>query len=116
MKNNFTFSIVLVTSIFFGISSCADKLPAPSTSLDCNSNTITYNQHVKNILEAKCNLAGCHDDSNLTSFGDFSSLSDARKTSIFDRVCVQKNMPPAGMSAALVDTIRCWSENNYLEN
>lgn len=100
----------------FAISSCADKLPEPDTSLDCATNPISYNSHVKGILDAKCNLSGCHDNNFQGTFGDFSTLDATRMQDIYNRVVVVKNMPPAGMSVELVDSVRCWSENGYLEN
>ncbi|CAA6828353.1 MAG: Unknown protein [uncultured Aureispira sp.] len=118
MKNNILFAAFLTISLFCFLSSCADKLPDPNAivSLDCATNQITYVGHVKGILDAKCNLSGCHDDNSQGSFGDFSTLGQARMEDIYTRVCVTKNMPPAGMITERIDTIRCWSENGYLEN
>jgi len=115
MKKQVLFTAFLTISLLCFISSCADKLPefAP---LDCASTPISYTNNVKGILDAKCNVSGCHDDNSQISFGAFSTLSDARKQDIYTRVCVTKNMPPAGMTFQRVDSIRCWSENGYLEN
>ncbi|WMX15309.1 MULTISPECIES: hypothetical protein [unclassified Aureispira] len=116
MKNKILFATFLTVGSFCFFSSCADKLVEPDNTIDCATSRITYNDHVKGILDAKCNLSGCHDDNFQISFGAFSTLSDARKQDIYTRVCVTKNMPPAGMTSERVDTIRCWSENGYLEN
>jgi len=115
MKNRIFFTAFLIISLSYFFVSCADKLPefAP---LDCAVTPVTYTGHVKGILAAQCNSSGCHDDNSEASFGAFSTLSEARKQDIYTRVCVTKDMPPLGMSFQLVDSIRCWSENNYLEN
>ncbi|WP_264789956.1 hypothetical protein [Aureispira anguillae] len=116
MKSYLFTCIALATSLTYFLSSCTDKLPEPVVSLDCSTVNITYVGHVKGILDAKCNLAGCHDDNGLASFGTYSSLNTARMEAIYDRVCVKKDMPPAGMATEKVDSIRCWAENGYLEN
>jgi hypothetical protein len=115
MKNRLLFATFLSISLSSFFSSCADKLPefAP---LDCSITRITYVEHVKGILDAKCNIPGCHDDNAESSFGAYSTLGQARMTEMYTRVCVTKNMPPSGMSFQRVDSIRCWSENGYLEN
>lgn len=117
MKSYILFTIILLISFICFMSSCTDKLADPSSSiLDCSTTKITYVDHVKGILDANCNFSGCHDDNNQTSFGAYASLDQARMSTLYQRVCVAKNMPPAGMSAEKIDTIRCWSENGYLEN
>ena len=115
MKNYILFASFLTTSLLCFVSSCADKLPE-FASLDCSATPVNYVNNVKGILDAKCNLSGCHDDNSQGAFGAYSTLSDARKQDIYTRVVVTKNMPPAGMDFQRVDSIRCWSENGYLEN
>lgn len=115
MKNQILFAAFLTISLLCFISSCADKLPE-FTPLDCAATPVTYVGNVKGILDAKCNLSGCHDDNAQGVLGDYSTLSDSRKQEIYTRVCVTKNMPPAGMGFQRIDSIRCWSENGYLEN
>jgi hypothetical protein len=118
MKNHILFAAFVIISLLYFFSSCADKLPDPNAivSLDCTINPTSYVGHVKGILDAECNTSNCHSNGSLIPFGDYSTLSDARKQDIYTRVYVTKNMPPAGMAAELVDSIRCWSENGYLEN
>lgn len=97
------------------MSSCTDKLTDPSV-MDCSTTRITYVDHVKGILDSECNFSGCHDGNNQTTFGTYASIGATRMSSLYQRACVAKNMPPAGMVTAKIDTIRCWSENGYLEN
>ncbi|MFT5645805.1 MAG: hypothetical protein ACI976_000479 [Aureispira sp.] len=115
MKNRILFAAFLIISLSCIFSACADKLPefAP---LDCSITPVTYNGSVKGILDVKCNTSGCHDDNAQSTLGAYSTLNDARKQDIYNRVYVTKNMPPSGMDFQRVDSIRCWSENGYLEN
>jgi hypothetical protein len=118
MKNNIFFAAFVIISLSCFFSSCADKLPDPNAyvNLDCATTPITYVGNVKGILDTKCNTSGCHDDNAQTAIGAYSTLSDARKQDIYNRVYVTKTMPPSGMTIERVDSIRCWSENGYLEN
>jgi len=116
MKNHVLFITFLAIGLLCFVSSCADKLPEPDNSLDCSTTQITYTDHVKGILDAKCNISGCHDNNSQSSFDAYATLGTARIQEIYTRVCVTKNMPPAGMTTERVDSIRCWSENGYLEN
>ncbi|MBL4650459.1 MAG: hypothetical protein JKY03_12075 [Aureispira sp.] len=118
MKNNILFAAFVIISLLYFFSSCADKLPDPNAivSLDCATTQITYVAHVKGILDAECNTSGCHDDTSQSSFGAYSSLGQNRMEDIYTRVCITENMPPNGMIAERIDSIRCWAENGYLEN
>jgi hypothetical protein len=116
MKNHILFAAFLTISLLCFLSSCTDKLAEPDNSLDCSTNQITYVGHVKGILDAECNLSGCHDNNIRSAFGEFSTLGAATMEDIYTRVAVTKNMPPSGMTTELVDSISCWSENGYLEN
>jgi len=109
-------AILVIFTVYF-MSSCTDKLPEPQEPpLDCSTNTITYDDHVYGILESSCNTTACHDNSSQGAFGAFSTLSASRKENIATRV-VNGSMPPGGnVSSAIIDTIRCWQENGYLEN
>ena len=104
---------MLITTIHF--SSCTDKLPEPPL---CNTVEVTYNAHVEEILNANCELSGCHDGNSQIDFGTYSSLDAARKDLIYQRVCVSFDMPelPHTISSGAVDSIRCWKESGFLEN
>ena len=116
MKHTLLLATVLGMGILYALSSCADKLPPPSTTLDCSTVTITYNSHVKRILDANCGVVGCHDDNVQTAFGAYNTLDSVRMTTLYNRVCVLGDMPPSGLSTPFIDTIRCWKENGFLEN
>ena len=107
----FIFFILYTTLNIF---SCTDKLPKPP--LDCNTTFITYDNDIKSILDATCNVPGCHDDVNNISFGNYSSLGEPLMNSIATNVEMGL-MPPSGdISAGAADTIRCWMENGFLQN
>ncbi len=106
----FIFAFCLLFSSLY-ISSCTDKLPVPA--LDCSTSTVGYDLDIKPILDSKCNTSGCHDDSSMPRFDDYTSLSSSRMEQIATRV-ENGEMPPSGnISAASVDSIRCWRENGY---
>lgn len=119
MKQTTLFITGLVLFAMYLMTSCADKLPEPSNAaggLDCSNTAISYNKHIESILNRQCESAGCHDGAGLLSFGTYSSLSQARREQIYQRVAVLKNMPPAGTSAEVIDTISCWQSLGYPEN
>lgn len=116
MKHTLILALALGMGILYALSSCADKLPIPPTPLDCSTVTIAYNSHIKRILDANCNLSGCHDNTTQGTFGAYNTLGAFRRTAIYNRVCVAGDMPPSGISQEIIDTIRCWKENGYLEN
>lgn len=114
---------LLITAIGIGIlyifTACADKLPPPPPpTIDCATTTITYNGHIKRILDASCNLSNCHDNTSATVFGAYSTLDTTRMSLIYNRVCVIKDMPmaPISITQPYIDTIRCWKEKGFLEN
>lgn len=111
MKFNLYISVLSLTFLLIIFDACTDKLPVPA--LDCSTTSVGYDNHIKGILNSTCNTSGCHDDVVMSSFGDYSTLSDPRKESIAIRV-ENGEMPPSGaISAAAVDSIRCWRESGY---
>ncbi|MGH1335665.1 MAG: hypothetical protein ACRBFS_06010 [Aureispira sp.] len=119
MKRSLLFVSVLAAGFIYCLSSCtADKLSLPEpTGFQCSQITITYEDHVRSVLNSQCNTAGCHDDANLSSFGSYQSMNQARREYLYTRVCITKDMPPAGgLALEYIDTIRCWAEQGYLEN
>ena len=106
--------IIIILFITLNTFSCTDKLPKPP--LDCSTTFITYDNDIKNILDATCNVADCHDDNTQSSFGDYSSLDASRMNSIATNVKMGL-MPPSGdITSGAADTIRCWMENGFLQN
>lgn len=117
MKKYFLFWMLLYGISLYWMACSADKLPPPKPAeLDCDVTDISYNAHVKGILDANCEVSGCHDDQSLSSFGDYASLGQVRKQRLYERIVIDKDMPPAGMDQLLRDTVNCWSLQGYLEN
>lgn len=117
MKKRFLFLLLLCGMNFYWMACSADKLPPPNPAeIDCTVTHISYNTHVKGILDANCETSGCHDDQNLSSFGDYASLGQTRRQRLYERIVIAKDMPPAGMDQLLRDTVNCWSLQGYSEN
>lgn len=117
MKKQFILSLLLCGMSAYWVACSADKLPEPKPAeLDCNTTDISYNAHVKGILDANCNVSGCHDNQNFASFGDYNSLGQARRQRLYERIVISKDMPPAGMDQLFRDTVNCWSVQGFLEN
>ena len=84
----------------------------------CDSVTVTYDAHIKNIFDTGCNYSSCHDGSSLTSFGTYASLTSARKDELYKRVS-SGNMPPSyasyQLTSAQIDSITCWKIDGFSE-
>ena len=105
----------------YSLSSCLDKLPTPQ--VDCTSlDTIAYIEHIKPLIETKCNVSGCHatsaNNGKAAIFG--STLTASRKEAIYNRVVVQLDMPIPGSGYSLtseqVDSFRCWREGGFVQS
>jgi hypothetical protein len=119
MKHTLILAATLGIGILYTFSACADKLPPPPPpTIDCNTTTITYDAHIKRILDASCNLPNCHDNSMASVFGPYNTLDTVRMTTMYNRVCVIGDMPmsPVSLTQPFIDTIRCWKEKGFLEN
>ncbi|MFK7799856.1 MAG: hypothetical protein AB8E82_20550 [Aureispira sp.] len=119
MKRSLLTISILIAGFIYFLSSCtADKLSLPEPSgLSCDQTTITYEGHVRGILNTQCNTSGCHDGNVMQPFEAYSSMDQTRRERIYTRACVTKDMPPAGgLNLGYIDTIRCWQESGYLEN
>ena len=117
MKKQLFISLFLLGLGFYWTACSADQLPEPGPDkLDCDQTSITYNAHIKGILDANCNTSGCHDNQNLGQFGDYSTIGMPRLQNIYNRAVVSGDMPPQGMPRELRDSIDCWASQGYLEN
>lgn len=115
MKKQCLAAAIGFASVAYVFSACTNKLPAPSQGLDCSTTRITYNDHIQAILNAECNVSGCHDDNTMGRFGDYNTMDSFRRKDIFIRTNISMDMPPAGMSGAKVDSIACWRDGGFLE-
>jgi hypothetical protein len=111
MKINLCILVFFLSFSSLTFKSCTDKLPIPV--LDCSTSPVGYDAVIKSIMDAKCNTAGCHDNNSFATFGDYTTISPSRLEQIAVRV-ENGEMPPSGdISAASVDSIRCWRESGY---
>jgi len=107
--------------VSLSISCTADKLPAPqaqNTTL-CDSVTITYDAHIKSIFDRGCNYAGCHDGNTQASLTNYSDMSAARRSLVYNRTVVSQDMPPShvtSLTSQQIDSITCWKEGGFPEN
>ena len=120
MKNILFIAIVLFA---FGCKSEVFELPQNQEPTDtttvslCDTLTISYQNKVKQIVDANC--IACHDQNSANgNFTNFQSLKPYLDNGSFEnRVIVQKNMPPSGpLPQNSLDELSCWLGNNYPEN
>ena len=118
MKYYTLFIIILLGYFLYTMSSCTDKLPEPAAPAPCDTVSVSYNVHIKSMLDSKCSYGGCHDGSSqspdLTSYP-----SAAVQDRIYQRAVVLQTMPPAAnpqLTSGEIDSINCWKEGGFLEN
>ena len=124
----------LITIIIFGfaISSCEySKLPEPAPPEFCETEEVTYNNQVKEIIDKSCALSGCH-LAGTKAPGDFTSYQNMGpylKDSEFKFYVIDlKDDPDIGMppdwdtnpgqknlTPEQFEIIECWVNNNYSE-
>lgn len=82
-----------------------------SGTVSCTGVSARYSTDVTPILQAKCNLAGCHNAASGaggTVLETYTQVA-AKKTRIYQRCIVEKSMPPGTpLSPAEVASIKCW--------
>ncbi len=101
-------SILFGTSLLF-ILSCKKDEPLPDTC----TKALTYDADIKAIINANCNVTGCHDGVNtmrkpLTNYQQVKAVL----AGVEERAVVKKIMPPAPKGGPLSDEdialLRCW--------
>jgi len=103
-----------------------DELPKPEPVV-CNNETITYDGHIKAILDLSCAYDGCHiagfssgDFTNYASLDPFLASSGA----LAGRAITDQDMPPSNVPAGMpemltaeqLELLQCWVDGGYLEN
>lgn len=115
---------IFATTAFFILlfnffSACkTDILPEPQQPTFCDSITATYNASVKDILDAKCAVAGCHLNTQNPILNNYSQVFENS-----DRIAVRsldlKTMPKFGMPQLTdeeIEILTCWREAGFPEN
>lgn len=115
---------VMLTAFITGCAKDQGKLPA-STQTPAPSpsacDTVTYNKHIKPIIDANCALSGCHagttSNPQLTSYALVKDRADAGriKARVIDANPSQMPPPPGALTAAQKQLITCWLDNGKKE-
>lgn len=99
-----------------GFISC-EKADTNSVNYDCTSQTPTYANNVKAIIDSKCAFSGCHNAGtaaagiNLSDYANVSSQAEQdRFIGSIEHLSGYSNMPRNGsqLSTAERQTIYCW--------
>ena len=98
-----------------------DKAPDPNINTStCDSTSVSYNKHIKTILDNNCATSGCHDATTKRSGYDFSDYLSS-KAGITPALCnINDNgctvMPPSGkMADSLITKIQSWKDGGFCQ-
>lgn len=109
------FSTVLFHSCYYDK---AELLFPDTQKPDCTIVSAKFSANVLPLVQTKCAKAGCHD---ITGSGgyilkSYSQISGA-KDKIYNRVVVQKTMPPTGpLSFEERSILECWIDSGAVNN
>lgn len=87
-----------------------------------NSVTVSFENDVKPIIEAKCAISGCHNGSTqLPNWNDFATFQDhARngsvKNFVVNRIMPKAESPQGPLSQDQINTIACWIDQGAIDN
>ena len=121
---------ITILTLFAGIllfNSCDDNEPKPSTNNQpqalCDSLNITYNTHVKAIVDANCNTAYCH-AAGVGGFklGTYAEVKTAAEKPNFlgaikhedGYEAMPKGQPK--LSDNFIQQFECWEKTGFKEN
>ncbi len=85
----------------------------------CNTDSVTYQQHIKPIIDANCALSGCHVPGtgrvDYTTFQGVKIVADDGR--LRQRAVVETTMPPSGpLSSCEQQQIEAWLNSGALNN
>ena len=110
--NQFLFSLVLSIFLF----SCTST-EIPITEIE---EKVTYDSHIKTIVNNSCATSACHDDTAPTgglSLTNYSLVKNAAINGNFHTRIDNNTMPPNNpLSSATKSIINKWKTDGYLEN
>jgi hypothetical protein len=109
--------VFAISAILFGCYYDNEEELYPKAPLPA-SLKVTYESHIKNIMNTSCALSGCHISGggqiDLSNFSNTLLIADNGK--LEDRVILQRNMPPSGpLSSDDQNLIKRWLETGKLE-
>lgn len=117
MRKEFGLFLLLLTVL---ASSCYyDKEDELYPNAPCDTTAaVTFGGSIEPIIQQRCATAGCHAAGS--SVGPMTTYAEIRtycvNSKFQDRVLVQKNMPPSGLSACDLGKIQRWIDAGYPNN
>ena len=115
MKNNFkkSFLLLIFIGIIFFHFECTNK--AISTPVSVCDPTISFSKSIKPILDANCNMIGCHDDQVITALNSFQIVHDGAAQI---KLSIQTGKMPKNriLSSSEKNAIYCWIDNGAKNN
>ena len=119
--------LLVVSASFVFMYSCNDEEPTPSTNNQpqalCDSIAITYNGHIKAIVDVSCNSASCHAISaGGFKLGTYAEVKAAAEKANFLGAIKHENgfeaMPrnAAKLSDDDIQKFECWEKTSFPEN
>lgn len=86
---------------------------------DCPTDSVTYNNGIKQITDTKCATAGCHVAGtgrvDLSTYAGVKSVADDGR--MRQKVLIDKTMPPGNpLPSCEMDQIKAWLDNGAPEN
>lgn len=118
MKRTYLFFLLAAISII----ACTKETVA--TSVDCGTTAVTYEGNVKNIIQASCATAGCHDATTRADGKNYSTYalvaSEANKAAFLgsiNQLSSYKSMPQGSskLSDAQIKILTCWVNGGKVE-
>lgn len=106
---------------FFGLLVATNSCTADKTTESlrdealCNSVNITYDAHIKHIIDTKCTT--CHDGGTQFSLQGFNAVNNW-KNDIHQKVLSYQmpKSPGDPLTEAQIDSIHCWKLNGFPQN
>ncbi|MDH3650506.1 MAG: hypothetical protein OEQ53_12545 [Saprospiraceae bacterium] len=107
---------IKIIFVLLMVGSCTkDTVPEPPICMTVP----TFDQSVREIIRNRCNFSGCHDGSSgVGNYNSYSGLDRVLQSGKFKQlVIIEKTMPRSGtLNDAEFESLRCWTENGFLEN
>jgi len=115
---------ITIYLIFVAIISSCTRDMVSEVENECGE-VITYDDHIRQIVDANCSYSGCHAGGGAAP-GDFTSYSGMSAYfsggALESRAVISRDMPPSyasgptEMSAENIDLFKCWIQEGYPEN
>lgn len=110
-----------IAILFFSICLIVLACSKDKFEQDCNINEdITYESHIKPILDTKCATAGCHATGfTIPDYSTYQAMKSSLDGGSFeDRVIIRRDMPEIGsppLDSIEYELINCWIFQGFPE-